>query len=256
MSDSMQKNRGGAPVIEVLFPEYGNQAGDNGNVMYLRACLPNATFIETSHGAEPYFATARPDLIIMCGMTERQQKTVIERLRPYRDRLAELVDDGVHMLFTGNAPEVLSRVIRDVDGDSIEGLGLLDVEVVRNMASRYLCVQVGEFVPEPGAAPLEVVGFKIQFTQMKGDNSSTFFIKDGAGWGLDEKSVLEGFRVNNLIATWIIGPLLPLNPPFTAWLLSQVCGTDDVTLAFEEEARAAYEKRLKELKAPGMHLAY
>ena len=73
---------------------------------------------------------------------------------------------------------------------------------------------------------------------------------------MDEKSVLEGFRVNNLIATWIIGPLLPLNPPFTAWLLSQVCGTDDVTLAFEEEARAAYEKRLKELKAPGMHLAY
>ena len=29
-------------VIEVLYPEYANQAGDNGNAMYLRACLPDA----------------------------------------------------------------------------------------------------------------------------------------------------------------------------------------------------------------------
>ena len=245
-----------APVIEVLYPEYGNQAGDNGNVMYLRACLPNATFVETSHGEVPYFANKRPDLIVMCGMTEHQQETVIERLRPYRDRLAELVDDGVHMLFTGNAPEVLARTIRDVNGRAVEGLGLLGIEAIRDMSSRYLTVQVGDFTPAPGASPLEVVGFKIQFTQMKGNNSANYFIKDTVGWGLDEASTLEGFRVNNLIATWIIGPLLPLNPDFTKWLLAEVCGTDDVELAFEKEARAAYDKRVKELKVPGMHLAY
>ena len=32
-------------VVEVLYPEFGNQAGDNGNEMYLRACLPDATFV-------------------------------------------------------------------------------------------------------------------------------------------------------------------------------------------------------------------
>lgn len=244
------------PVIEVLFPEYGNQAGDNGNVMYLRACLPNATFVETSHGDVPYFADARPDLIVMCGMTERQQETVIERLRPYRDRLAQLVDEGVHMLFTGNAPEVLTRAIEDARGTRVEGLGLIDAVVKRDTSARYLSVQVGSFEPAPGAAPLEVVGFKIQFTQVEGDNSGSFFIEDSVGWGLSEQSELEGFRLNNLIATWIIGPLLPLNPDLTAWLIGQISGSDEVQLAFEPEARAAYVKRAAELKTPGMHLAY
>ena len=43
-------------VIEVLYPEYANQAGDNGNAMYLRACLPDAELIETTHDDVPYFA--------------------------------------------------------------------------------------------------------------------------------------------------------------------------------------------------------
>ena len=115
---------------------------------------------------------------------------------------------------------------------------------------------MGSFEPAPGAAPLEVVGFKIQFTQVEGDNSGSFFIEDSVGWGLSERSKLEGFRLNNLIATWIIGPLLPLNPDLTAWLIGQISGSDEVQLAFEPEARAAYVKRAAELKAPGMHLAY
>lgn len=255
MSDSTNGAGKGAPVIEVLYPECGNQAGENGNYMYLRACLPDATFIETSHDAEPYFAHARPDLILMGGMTERQQVTVVKRLAPYRDRLAALVEDGVHMLFTGNAPEVLCRAIADAHGASVEGLGLIDAVVRRDMSTRYLCVQEGEFFPEPGESPIVVVGFKIQFTQVEGDNSDDYFLKDSVGWGLDEDSRLEGFRRRNLMATWIIGPLLPLNPDFTAWLLERVCGSR-VPLAFEQEARAAYEKRVRELKAPGMHLAY
>lgn len=244
------------PVIEVLFPEYGNQAGDNGNVMYLRACLPDATFVETSHGAEPYFATERPDLIVMCGMTEKQQETVIERLRPYRDRLAQLVDEGVFMLFTGNAPEVLGREIVDARGRSVAGLGIIDAVAHRDMASRYLCVQVGGFDAADGSEPIDVVGFKIQFTQIEGDNRRSYFLKDEVGWGLDEHSSFEGFRVNNLIATWIIGPILPLNPDFTSWLLKNVTGEGSVHLAYEPEVRAAYAKRLSELHAPGMHLAY
>ena len=29
-----------ATKIEILYPEYGNQGGDNGNALYLEACLP------------------------------------------------------------------------------------------------------------------------------------------------------------------------------------------------------------------------
>ena len=44
-----------ATKIEILYPEYGNQGGDNGNALYLEACLPKENFVYTSHAEMPYF---------------------------------------------------------------------------------------------------------------------------------------------------------------------------------------------------------
>ena len=57
------------------------------------------------------------------------------------------------------------------------------------------------------------------------------------------------------MATWLIGPLLPLNPDFTRFLLD-LMGRTDAPLAFEEDVRAAYRERLKTFRLPGMGLAY
>ncbi len=240
-------------VVEVLYPEFGNQAGDNGNEMYLRACLPDATFVHTSYGDKPYFMEKTPSLVLMCGMTEMQQDIVARELELYRDRLFELVDAGVPMLFTGSAPEVLGTSITNPDGTSVDGLGLFDFVTHRNMPKRYLDVVVGTFVPAPGDKPIEVVGFKIQFTLMEGHNESSFFLADEVGFGLNERSKLEGFRKNNLIATWLIGPLLPSNPDLVRWILDTM-GERDAKLAFEDEARRAHDERAKTFRMPGMHM--
>ncbi len=42
------------------------------------------------------------------------------------------------------------------------------------------------------------------------------------------------------MATYVIGPLLVLNPPFAKYVLRQ-CGAADPELAFEEAAMDAYE---------------
>ena len=157
------------------------------------------------------------------------------------------------MLFTGSAAEVLGTSITNPDGTSVEGLGILDFVTHRNMPKRYLDVVVGTFVPAPGEKPIEVVGFKIQFTLMEGRNESSFFLSDEVGFGLNERSRLEGFRRNNLIATWLIGPLLPSNPDLVRWILD-VMGETDVTLAFEGEARRAHDERARTFRLPGMHL--
>ena len=263
-------------VIEVLYPEYANQAGDNGNAMYLRACLPDAEFVETTHDDVPYFVGHAPSLILLCGMSEAQQEKTIELLMPYRDRLAELVDAGCPMLFTGNAPEVLGAKIVNPDGSEVAGLGILDFTTSRNMPERYHDVVIGDFVPAPGEQTIKVVGFKIQFTQMEGlaasdekyvtlsapdENhsgggcSQSFFCHNEVGFGLNKATKLEGFRKKNLMATWLIGPLLPLNPDFTRYLLDLI-GEKNAPLAFEAEARAAYAERLKTFRQPGMGLAY
>ena len=263
-------------VVEVLYPEYANQAGDNGNAMYLRACLPEAEVVETTHDDVPYFADHTPSLILLCGMSEAQQEKTIELLSPYRDRLAALVDAGCPMLFTGNAPEVLGTKIVNPDGSEVAGLGILDFVTSRNMPERYHDVVIGDFVPAPGEKPIKVVGFKIQFTQMEsghtagekyvtvptsdenqvgGGCSQMSFCHNEVGFGLNKQTKEEGFRKNNLMATWLIGPLLPLNPDFTRYLLDLI-GEKDSPLAFEQEARAAYDERLKTFRQPGMGLAY
>lgn len=243
-------------VIEVLYPEYANQAGDNGNAMYLRACLPNATFVETSHDDVPYFVDHVPSLVLLCGMSEAQQEKTIELLAPYRQRLEELIEAGCPMLFTGSAPEVLGTKIVNPDGSEVEGLGLLDFVTRRNMPERYLGVVVGDFATVADAEALKVVGFKIQFTQVvAGAAPQVPFCRNEVGFGLNEKSSDEGFRKNNLMATWLIGPLLPLNPDFTRYLLDLI-GEKDAKLAFEDEFRAAYDERLKTFRLPGMGLAY
>lgn len=45
------------------------------------------------------------------------------------------------------------------------------------------------------------------------------------------------------MATYLIGPLLVLNPPFTKWLLRELGAKSD-DLAFEDTAVAAYIARL------------
>lgn len=239
-------------TIEILYPEFGNQAGDNGNAMYLRACLPQATFIETTFGEEPAFVT-RDDLslILLCGMTERQQERVLDALMPYAERLAALADAGTPMLFTGNAVELLGNMIITPEGRGITGLGLFDFVTHQLTPQRFTGVGLGTFQPAPDADPIDIVGFKMQFTQAEGKNEKWSFCTLKQGFGMNKKSALEGVRRNNLIGTWFLGPLLTVNPPFTRWLLDTM-GETDAVLAHEEVAMHAYKQRVKDFATPGM----
>ena len=153
------------------------------------------------------------------------------------------------MLFTHSAAELLGNTFGTKDGGRADGLGVLDFSTRLDMPKRYLCSFVGGFEPEEGADPVTVLGFKIQFTQMRGNNAGCAFTKVERGWGLAEGSSFEGFRRGGLIASWVIGPLLASNPDLAHWFCRQIVG-HDVPLAFEREARAAYDVRHAELTKP------
>ena len=60
--------------IEILYPELCNLFADNANVAYLRRCLPQAEFVETSRDAVPLFVSEQPALIYLGAMTESAQE--------------------------------------------------------------------------------------------------------------------------------------------------------------------------------------
>lgn len=250
---SRDSQAGAGLTVEVLYPEFGNQAGANGNEMYLRACLPGARFVDTQYDDEPAFARERVSLVVMGGMSEFQQEIVIKRLRPWRDALAACVERGVPMLFCGNAPEILGRAIIHPDGSRVEGLGILDCVARQETPKRITGLFAGVFEPGEGAAPIRIAGFKAQFTQVEGDNARCGFCAVKNGFGLAEGGTVEGYRKRNLIATWLIGPVLPENPPLTRWLLDAM-GAAAAPLAFEDVAMRAYEARVKAAFAPGAEM--
>lgn len=227
--------------IEILFPEFCNLFGDMSNMRYLKKCLPEAEFIEAPFRGEPVFFTEDVDLVYLGPMTERMQERVIEKFRPHRDRISALIDGGTVFLFTGNALEVLGSSIRNEDGSQVEGLGLFPLYARRDMLHRHNSTFLGSFQGEP------VMGFKSQFTMAypEGDVEGLFQVEKGVG--LNPKCKFEGVRKNNFFGTYLIGPALLLNPPFTRHLLSCM-GVEDPSLAFEEEMLAAYEKRLKDFR--------
>ena len=226
--------------IEILFPEFCNLYGDMFNMKYLKKCLPDAEFIETALEEEPAFVKENVNLIYLGPMTEKTQEKVISKLLPYKEKIIELIENNVVFLFTGNAIEVLGKYIENEDGTRIDGVGIFNVYAKRDMFHRHNSFLIGKY------EDIEVIGFKSQFTMLYGDNTNMAFLEVEKGIGINKESKLEGIKKNNFIGTYLIGPLLILNPLFTKKILEMLGLESEVAL--KEETMAAYEERIKEFR--------
>ncbi len=228
--------------IEILYSEFGNLNGDIGNIEYLKKCLPEAKIVETAINDEPLFVTKDDiSLIYMGTLSERAQEIVIQKLMPYKNRIKDLIEKGQVFLFTGNSVEVLGKYIENEDGSKIEALDIFDIYSKRNMLNRHNSMFLGKY------EDIELVGFKSQFTMLYGDNTKNYFSEVEMGIGMNEQTKLEGIKQNNFIATYMIGPLLILNPLFTIKLMQRM-QIQNPTLAYEKELIEAYNERLKKFK--------
>ncbi|MDD7718947.1 MAG: hypothetical protein PUJ11_05555 [Eubacteriaceae bacterium] len=233
--------------IEILFPEICNLYGELFNMELIKKSCPDAEFTETNLNDEPLFSSDMPDLIYMGTMSEKSQELVIEKLSAYKDRIAELIEKGANFLITGNALEIFGNIIEDKDGTVVKGLGLFPFTTKRDMMNRFNSLYIGEFTPDDSESAMKIVGFKSQFTHSYWNNAASvsplFETLRGPGLNPDIKG--EGIRVNNFMATYVIGPLLVLNPPFSKYLLAK-CGTADNSIVFEDAAMEAYNARVEE----------
>lgn len=226
--------------IEVLFPDFCNIYGEAYNIEYLRRCAPEQLeIIRTDNHTEPAFVHSDVDMIYLGATTERKQEQIINILRPYKERIRELIEGDVIFLVTGNALEIFGRYIRDGERE-IEALGLFDFYAERYMdRDRHNSQMIGTY------NGLAMLGHKSQFSFAYGDFDDCF-IEVQKGIGMNPKTMREGIHVHNFFATYSLGPFLILNPYFTRELLARL-GLEE-RLCFEKEAIEAYEYRLAELK--------
>ena len=229
--------------IEVLYPEVCCLYGDKSNADYLKKCLPECEMVYTSLTDEPRFAFEPVDLIYLCSISERSQELVLERLKNYKNVLRLLIDEQkCVILAVGNAMELFGQYIQKEDGEKIEALGITDTYAVRQKPDRFNSLGILSM------GDMTLVGYTTRFSHSYGLSKEDALFKVVRGSGINPDTDLEGVRKGRFFATYTVGPLLISNPDFTRFILDEM-GAPEATVAFEKEAREAYEKRLAGIRA-------
>ncbi len=132
-----------------------------------------------------------------------------------RDGLAAALGDGAVLLAVCGGYQLLGHSYQ-LGSERIEGLGLADLETVREPGKRL----IGNVAIEAdlGTGPKTIAGFE--------NHGGRTYLGQGAqplgrvvkGFGNNGRDGLEGVRDGNLIGTYLHGPLLPKN----AWLADRL----------------------------------
>ena len=229
-------------VIEVLYPEYNNLYGDRGNAEYLCKKLEKSGYevemVNTNLYDEPRFVNGQVDFLMVGPCQEKHQLIEIEALKKYREAIENRIENSGVILATGNAFEIFGDYIEDAKGEKHDCLKFFPYYAKQFSRLRYNDCSVGEF------AGLEITGFKNLLSHSYGENPAPF-LKMKKGAGMNKETDVEGVHKNKLFATYHTGPILPLNPKFTEYLIKLI-DKEYVDIPLEYEAKA-YERRIKEL---------
>ena len=197
-----------------LYPDHMNIYADRGNILFLqRRCeWRGIGFTYAGAGPGEQVDPSAHDLFYIGGGQDRDQRMVAEDMvASKRESMASAVEDGAAVLAVCGGYQLLghSYVLGD---ERIPGLGIADLETVREPGERL----IGNVAIE-----VELDGGKRELAGFENHGGRTYLGDDAtplgrviSGHGNNGRDGLEGVRRENLIGTYLHGPLLPKN----AWL--------------------------------------
>ena len=201
-----------------LYPEQMNIYADRGNILFLRRRCEwrGITFSYAAAGPGERLDPGAHDLIYIGGGQDRDQRVVaVDLVDTKRQDLTSAVDDGALLLAVCGGYQLLGHSYQ-LGEERIAGLGLADLETVREPGERL----IGNVAIEAdlGTGPQLIAGFENHGGRTYlGDNAQPLG-KVVKGFGNNGRDGLEGVRRDNLIGTYLHGPLLPKN----AWLADRL----------------------------------
>jgi lipid II isoglutaminyl synthase (glutamine-hydrolysing) len=197
-----------------LYPDQMNIYADRGNILFLqRRCeWRGIGFACAAAGPGDGLDPAAHDFLYLGGGQDRDQRAVAaDMVASKREGIAAAVDDGAVLLTVCGGYQLLGHSYQ-LGEEKLPGLGLADLETVREPGERL----IGNVAIEAdlGAGPQTIAGFE--------NHGGRTYLGEGAtplgrvlkGSGNNGKDSFEGVRRDNMIGTYLHGPLLPKN----AWL--------------------------------------
>ena len=219
-----------------LYPEQMNIYADRGNIVFLRRRCEwrGLGFTLSSAGSGDPVDPAAHDLFYIGGGQDRDQRMVAADLvASKRGDLAAAVESGAVLLAVCGGFQLLGGSYQ-VGEETLPGLGLVDVETVREPGPRL----IGNIAIEAdlGPGPRLIAGFENHGGRTHLGPGVQALGRVVSGHGNNGSDNLEGVRRHNLIGTYLHGPLLPKN----AWLA-------DHLIALALERRYGHRPQLEPL---------
>ena len=233
--------------IEILYPQLCCLYGDKGNTLFLQKCFPDAQFVFTQLNERPAFLNGDIDLCCMYSMSEQNQERILERWIPIKEEISTALNSNTIFLLLGNALELFGQYIQREDGSRVDCLGVFQTHSVRHAPKRFNSLIQASF------ENITLLGYTSRFSDSFGITKDIAMANVEIGYGSDPATKLEGIYTGNIIATYLLGPLLVANPDFAKWLMTKL-GVEAPSLPFEKDLYVSYETRRKEFQRTDLEL--
>ncbi|PID30117.1 glutamine amidotransferase [Candidatus Saccharibacteria bacterium] len=240
----MTDNRRPLHILQ-LYPKDMNIYGDWGNTLTLKRRAQwhgyNVTVSDYNPGDT---FPERIDLIVGGGGQDSGQTRIQEDLLAIGPHLVKLAEHDMPMLMICGLYQLFGRFFRTKDGQTIRGIGLLDIEthgsdqrLIGNIVTHS--ETFGDIIGYENHSGLTYLGNAVE--------PLGHLVKGAGNNGQDDT---EGARYRKVIGSYLHGSLLPKNPSIADWLIEQACirtyGDFHPTVIddrFAERARTIASKR-------------
>ncbi len=179
-----------------LYPEQMNIYADRGNILFLRRRCEwrGIGFEYAAAGPGERFDRADHDLIYVGGGQDRDQRLVAADMRDTkREAIAAAVDDGAVVLAVCGGYQLLGHSYQ-LGGERIAGLGIADLETVREPGERLIGNVAIEADLGPGGKTIAIAGFENHGGRTYLGPEATPLGRVIKGFGNNGKDGLEGVR--------------------------------------------------------------
>lgn len=225
-----------------LYYDIMNLYGEYANVSILEKHLNDQGFtaIVDRLSINDELDFSKYEFIYIGSGTERNQLTVLEHLKKYKNSFSDYVNNYGFVLMTGNSYELLGKSINDIEALNILDFTTKTIDTRKVSDAIYVC----PFTSSP------LVGF-INNMSIIYDNKNPLS-KVEFGLGENENNTHDGVKYKNLYGSHLIGPILIKNPLFLKYLVTEIGKKYNENFVYNdikyEEEEKAYQITLEELK--------
>jgi CobQ-like glutamine amidotransferase family enzyme len=199
-----------------LYLEEMNAYGDQGNLLALSVRAERRGLQPVVHHHSPGGDLPDDiDIVLGGGGPDAAQREVQHDVQLIGGRLRSLVNQGVPMLAVCGTYQLFGNRYRTGTGVEVEGIGIFDADTTAPADGERL---IGNVAVQTDCAGT-VYGFENHSGRtVLGAEQDPFGVVV-RGKGNNGTDGLEGARTHNAFGTYLHGPVLPMNPAFSDYLL-------------------------------------